>query len=361
MFGTGTSVQAQSPERVTWPSRVIDTHRVGEVSPVVTGIAIRPGTTEAVVVGDDHVVHLVDINNGRLIQTLPGHEDWIRTIAFSPDGRTLLTAGSDRRILKWDLEAQRWGIFASGNASIEAIVFSADGGLVAAVGFESKLRIYDARTGQNLATLECPCSDLRAVAFSPDGKKLAVGGRSGELTIWESGAAGWTSFSRKMIHQQRIQGICFVNNDQVVSVGEYRIVHLTDLGSPTGSGVIAITPGKLYSLAVLAPNLIACGSSDNRIHLIDLQEKAAIGYLENHVGTISSLAFAEGRLVSGSYDGETRVWQVQGGIRLAAGNPTTSEPSAQFDLPPIGPNNSVERSAGRPTSAPPLLPIRSMR
>lgn len=363
ILGAGPTVNVQAQERLSWPNRVIDTHRVGEVSPVVTGIAIRPGTSEAVVVGDDHILHLVDLNTGRLLQTLPGHEDWIRTIAFAPNGSTLLTAGSDRRILKWDLEAKRWGIFASENASIESITYSADGNFVAAVGFDATLRIYDAKNGQKIANLTCPIGDLRAVAFSPDGQRLAAGGRSGQLLVWENRNQQWTSISQETTHRQRIQGIEFADANRIFSIGEDRSVQLTVLGSSTGSEVIATLPGKLYSLAILSPNLMACGGSDNRIHLIDIQEKKTIGYLESHQGTVSSLAFADGKLISGSYDGETRVWQVQGGITVAAADPSRlpSVPSASFDLPALGPNSSNERTASRPESAPALLPIRSVR
>jgi WD40 repeat protein len=363
MLGIVPTMPVQAQERLNWPSRILDTQRVGEVSPVVTGIAVRPGSNEAVIVGDDHVVHLVEINTGRLIQTLPGHEDWIRTIAFSPNGNTLLTAGSDRRILKWDLEQKRWGIFASENASIESIAFSPDGNWVAAVGFDSTLRIYDAKTGQKTTDLACPSGDLRAVAFSPDGQRLAAGGRSGQLLIWENRNQQWKSISQNSIHQQRIQGIGFANADQVISIGEDRLVHVTDLGSATGSGVIATMPSKLFSMVVLSPTLIACGGSDNRIHLIDLQEKKTIGYLDSHQGTISSLAFADGKLISGSYDGETRVWQAQAGITVAARDPNglLSAPTASFDLPALEPNATQERTASRPESSPPLLPIRSVR
>lgn len=363
LFGTGTTAFAQSADQLPWPSRVIDTHRVGEVSPIVTGIALRPGLSEAIVVGDDHTLHLVDLNNGRLIQTLPGQEDWIRTIAFSPKGDALFTAGSDRRILKWDLEAQRWGIFATNNASIESIACSPDGNLVAAVGFESKLRIYDGRTGRSLSVLDCPCSDLRAVAFSADGTKLAAGGRSGQLLVWENRNGNWTSISQDSVHHQRIHGISFVGSDRIVSISEDRTVHVADLSSAANSGTVATMPSKLFSLAIISPNLIACGSSDNRIHLIDLQEKKAIGYLEGHQGTISSLAFAEDRLVSGSYDGETRVWQAESGIAVASNDPhrSGSEPSVSFDLPALGVSTTIERSASQPNASPPLLPIRSIR
>lgn len=366
---SGEGLWAQDSERLNWPSRVMDTSRVGEVSPIATGVAIRPGSTEVAVVGDDHIVRMVDSTDGRLLRTLPGHQDWIRTMAFAPDGLTLLTAGSDRRILRWDLAAQRWSLFASEEASIEGIAFAPDGSLVAAVGFESSLRLYDARTGQTRVELPCACADLRAVAFSGDGRYLAAGGRSGQLLLWERRADEWRSIAVGATHQQRIQALEFLPGGQLISVGEDRQVCVTEIGQATRSAVIATLPGKLYSLAVLSPSVIAVGGSHNRITVIDIERKAKIGYLDGHRGTISGLAFRDGRLISGSYDGEARVWQADAALTVAMGGVSgrgAASVGASFDLPALQRDATsemrvIERVAQEASSNPPLLPIRTLR
>lgn len=369
LWVSGERLWSQEAVRLNWPSRVMDTSRVGEVSPIATGVAIRPGVAEVAIVGDDHIVRLVDATDGRLLRTLPGHQDWIRTMAFAPDGLTLLTAGSDRRILRWDLAAERWSLFASEEASIEGIAFAPDGSLVAAVGFESSLRLYDARTGQTRVELPCPCADLRAVAFSADGRYLAAGGRSGQLLVWERRADEWRSVALGPVHQQRIQAIEFLPGGQLISVGEDRQVCLTEIGQPIRSSVIATLPGKLYSLAVLSPAVIAVGGSHNRITVIDIERKANIGYLEGHRGTISGLAFKDGRLISGSYDGEARVWQADAALTVAMGGGLgrgDSSVGASFDLPLLQRVAAEETRAGgrvaqESSSNPPLLPIRTLR
>jgi len=365
----GDCTWSQEAGRLNWPSRIMDTRRVGEVSPVATGVAIRPGVAEVAIVGDDHIVRMVNAIDGRLLRTLPGHQDWIRAIAFAPDGQTLLTAGSDRRILRWDLAQERWSLFASEAASIEGIAFSADGDLLAAVGFEPTLRLYDARTGQSRVELPCPCADLRAVAFSVDGRYLAAGGRSGQLLVWERRGQGWQAVTVGPTHQQRIQALEFLPDGRLISLGEDRQVILTELGSTPRSSVVATLPAKLYSLAVLSPTVIAVGGSHNRITVIDIERKKQIGYLGGHQGTVSGLAFGDGRLISGSYDGEARVWQADAALAVAVGTgPMGRDLSAgvAFDLPALqrsatGEAREQERVAQESSSNPPLLPIRTLR
>lgn len=336
-----------------WANRTLDSHRVGEVPPVVTGLAPRPGTGEVAIVGDDHIVHFVDAVSGRLQNTLPGHEDWIRAVCFSPEGSSLLTAGTDRRILRWDLNLQRWETFATESASIETLAYSADGNWVASAGFSNFVHLYDSRTGRRLWTLESPTSDLRGIAFSPDSAWLVAGGRSGNLIIWSRTPAGWELRTEQPVHKQRIHDLAFVGNSTVVTVSEDRTVQATELGAIIRTEAVITLPAKLYSLAVLSPKSIAVGGSLNRIHIIDLEKKSSIGYLENHRGTVSSLAYIEGRLISGGYDAEARVWQAEGGAVVASNSPWVPSNSSSARVSGATVGGSGER--------PVLLPIQRVR
>ena len=91
----------------------------------------------------------------------------------------------------------------------------------------------------------------------------------------------------------------------------------------------------------------------NKIHIIDLEKKSSIGYLENHRGTVSSLAYIEGRIISGGYDAEARVWQAEGGAVVASNSPWVPSNSSSARVSGASVGGSGER--------PVLLPIQRVR
>jgi WD40 repeat protein len=73
----------------------------------ISTIAVSPDGKMLATAGPDKTVKFWDINRGTLERTLAGHEDEIGTIAFSPDGSKLTTASIDRTVRIWDVQSGR--------------------------------------------------------------------------------------------------------------------------------------------------------------------------------------------------------------------------------------------------------------
>ena len=112
------------------------------------------------------------------------HEGMARSAAFSPDGKTLITAAADNLIRLWDVETAELLKTFEGNA---AAALSPDGRTIAAGGHDRSILLWDIETEQLTKTFEGHTDDVLSVAFSPDGKLLASGGNDNAALLWDVG------------------------------------------------------------------------------------------------------------------------------------------------------------------------------
>ena len=115
------------------------------------------------------------------------------TVAYSPDGQTLATAGANGRIYLWDISdprhpSPRGTPMNAGTGQVNAVAFSLDGGIIAAGGTNGHLRLWrlakDNGRPTAIAFLSGPANGINAIAFSADGRTLAVAGNDSRVWVW---------------------------------------------------------------------------------------------------------------------------------------------------------------------------------
>ncbi len=111
----------------------------------------------------------------RLHLALQAHTDTVKSLAFSPDERTLATSSWDGAIKLWDLEGGTllWTIWQTNN--IYCIAFTPNGQMLASGGDDATIRLWDANRGTHLQTLTGHSGPVFALTWSPDGSLLASG------------------------------------------------------------------------------------------------------------------------------------------------------------------------------------------
>jgi WD40 repeat protein len=137
--------------------------------------------------GEDKLVRLWRVADGAQLRTIAGHELNIWAVRFSPDGRRIASASFDHSIRLWDAATGRLVRRLAGHdQAAVCLAFSPDGRLLASGGDDSTVRLWRVADGARLATLTGGTSHVYAVAFSPDGRWLASGGRArgGFGTFW---------------------------------------------------------------------------------------------------------------------------------------------------------------------------------
>ncbi len=128
----------------------------------------------------DNTVRLWDPQRGRLLCTLKGHTDYVRSVAFDPQGRTLASGSEDQTVRLWDPQSGKLLRTLEGHTGgVHAVAFSPDGALLASKSADHTVRLWRCDTWELIAVLpELMNTDrwAAALAFHPTEPLLATGG-----------------------------------------------------------------------------------------------------------------------------------------------------------------------------------------
>jgi WD40 repeat protein len=148
------------------------------------------------VTGDVKKTLLVwDTRTWNLKGALDGHRDGCSALAFSPDGKLLASAGFRGGEVKlWSMTKGRptgklLRALRGHTMSVGWLVFSPEGTMLASGGYDSTARLWDVRTGKLLWTFKGD-GPVNGVAFSPDGKTLALADKRTQPTLTRTDVPG---------------------------------------------------------------------------------------------------------------------------------------------------------------------------
>ena len=135
---------------------------------------------------NEKMVLLSDLMTRKVKMGLGGHKKIVKSISFSPDGKTMASGSYDKTIRLWNLPKGLYKKTLKGHKkSINSMDFSADGKLLASASRDDTARVWDVETGKLKRTFKEHTADVQHVALSPDGKTLASWGLDHILYIWD--------------------------------------------------------------------------------------------------------------------------------------------------------------------------------
>ena len=131
-------------------------------------------------------VEIWDVASGEVLQTLVTRTP-VWSVAYSPDGKRLLTAGWSSEALVWEIGSNDAPKKLAGHLrNVWSAIFAPDGDRIVTTGSDQSVRFWDATTLSPVEILHGHASEVWCSAFSPGGKILATGGKDQMVMLWNT-------------------------------------------------------------------------------------------------------------------------------------------------------------------------------
>jgi WD40 repeat protein len=248
-----------------------------------------------------------------------GHTSLVYSVAFSHDGRRVVSGSRDDTLRIWDASTGKSLLVLKGHTSwVYSVAFSHDGRRVVSGSRDGTLRVWDASTGESLLVLTGHTDLIRSVAFSHDSSRIVSGSHDKTLRIWD--ASTGESLLVLKGHTSYVSSVAFSHDScRIVSGSDDKTLHVWDANS--GESLLMLRGNTSYVSSVAFSHdssRIVSGSGDNTLRVWDASTGESLLVLTGHTRSVESVAFSHDsrRIVSGSLDGERRVWDASTGESL---------------------------------------------
>jgi WD40 repeat protein len=365
--GVLASAGADGTIRLWEPGRAGDAVVLVRLARPVTGLAFSADGTLLSAASEDRTVRVWGVAKRTTTRLLCELTEAGTVAALSPDGRRLAVAGpGDEPVTVWDWKSKRSLQTLTHGAQVVSLAFSADGRDLASGGWgKEPVKVWDLATGKERRDIfaHVPQVSVTAVAFSPDGRWLAVGygssiglwsleqrggehrlhggqrgrctslafgsaGRhlaatfaTGIVTVWDVGAGqARVAFSaRRHSHVLVSVSLSPEGEEPCLAWARGKEVVIERWQTPAGRRSLGAPGPEVRGLAFSpAARRLAVGGGDGAVRLWDVTGSRLLRTLQSHSGAVGCVAFdtAGQRLASAGADGTVKVWDAETGAEL---------------------------------------------
>ncbi len=280
---------------------------------------------------------------GITLFTYCGHSHIVCDVAWSPDGKRIVSGSADKTVQIWEaLSGEQRATYRSHSGAVTAVVWSPDNTRIASGSTDGKARVWDVATGYNTLTYSGHfiCMDIvyisiRGVSWSPDNTRMASVSMDGTIRIWNAASGKgivkcrtpsvslfsdtfWATVRWSPDGTHLASAICLYGKGTGVQIWTANGEHIyTYTGHSKGVAAVAWSPNGMR---------IASASKDGTVHVWDVVNGGNVYCYQGHSDWVTGVAWSPDgmRIASASKDRTVHVWNAADGSNVCCYNSHTA-------------------------------------
>lgn len=283
--------------------RLICTHRAH--TGWIFAVALSRDGLVVASAGEDGMIRLWRTDTGVPLGVLSGHSRRIRTLAISESGTMLVSGAEDGRVCVWDVERMvLTRSMKTAGTPVWSIAIGFDDSVVAAVGEDEFLRLFDLHTGQLLDERAAHRDWIRSVAFAPDSSLLVTGSGDRSVVVWNAAAKRLVPVRRIEDLKARVRVVAVLeSSDVVIAATEEPRIHAFGIDGPVGEVDLPAGVDWVRSVAQTDDGLVAAGCEDGSVRLWGGAGRGRLETLGSGSNTVWATQFADSGRIAVVGDG----------------------------------------------------------